>query len=72
MNRVRRDGRIGLAECDGEICDMSADKSRMTKIEKAVRAVSDLYDFYRRIPKVRSGPKQRGHPDFRSVTSRKK
>jgi hypothetical protein len=26
----------------------------MTKIEKAVRTVSDLYDFYRRIPRITS------------------
>jgi hypothetical protein len=26
----------------------------MTKIEKAVRIVSDLYDFYRHIPKITS------------------
>ncbi len=24
----------------------------MTKIEKAVRIVSDLYEFYRRVPKI--------------------
>ncbi len=24
----------------------------MTRIEKAVKIVSDLYDFYRRIPKI--------------------
>lgn len=24
----------------------------MTKIEEAVRIVSDLYDFYRRVPKI--------------------
>ena len=25
---------------------------KMTRIEKAVKIVSDLYDFYRRIPKI--------------------
>ena len=25
----------------------------MTKIEKAVKKISDLYDFYRRIPKIK-------------------
>jgi len=31
----------------------------MTKIEKAVRIVSDLYDFYQRIPKL-SPAKEKG------------
>jgi hypothetical protein len=34
----------------------------MTRIERAVKIVSDLYEFYRRIPKIRAAPEEERKP----------
>ena len=45
----------------------------MTRIEKAVKIVSDLYDFYRRIPKVsnQSPARSEKHNQVLQRTARK-
>jgi hypothetical protein len=42
----------------------------MTKIEKAVRTVSDLYDFYRRIPKISSEREKGGRRERARLAGR--
>jgi hypothetical protein len=42
----------------------------MTKIEKAVREVSDLRDFYRRIPKIKEGTREQATAEAPRVATR--